>query len=142
METHHDRQVIDAGRRNDHEFTLVTWREFGETVERWGAVHYKIRPRLGTKTTVGGGWYDNSVGVNGAVSPDPGAGTVIRVRINFNNQEARWVPATLAAGGTYKLDLVAPAGAASLEMEAMFEGNTLLAPSRSDPLTVRPYVIK
>lgn len=137
-----DDQVIDAGCLNDHEFTLVTWRETGESVERWGAVHYKIRPRLGTKTTVTGSWYDNSVGIAGAVSPDPGAGTVIRVRINFNNQKARWVPATLAAGGTYSLNLVAPAGAASLDTEAMFEGNTLLAPSRSNPVTVRPYVIK
>jgi hypothetical protein len=137
-----DDQVIDAGCRNDHEFTLVTWRETGESVERWGAVHYKIRPRLATKTTISGGWYNNNASVSGAVSPDPGAGTVLRVRINFNNQKAYWTTVTLTAGGTYKMNLAVPAEAASLQAEAMFEGNTLLAPSRSDPVTVSPYVIK
>ena len=137
-----DDRIINTGCRNDSEFTLVTWRETRETVERWGAVHYKIRPRIGTVTTIVGSWYDNSVAIYGAVKPDPGPGTVIRVRINFDNQKAFWMPVTIASGGSYKIQLTTPAAAVSLDTEAMFEGNTVLAPSRSIPTTVRPYVIK
>ena len=106
-----------------------------------GGVHYQVRPRKKTATSLSGGWWGTDVGLNGRVDPDPGGGEV-RLRINYNNVPARWQRVPLGAGGYFKLDLTAPPGATHLDAEAVYEGSRYFAPSKSPPITVRPYVVK
>ncbi len=80
-------------------------------------------------------------GLDGRVDPDPGGGEV-RLRINFNNVPARWQTVPLGAGGTFQLQLTPPTGANQLDAEAVYEGSRYFAPSKSSPLTVRPYIVK
>jgi hypothetical protein len=135
-----DERIVDANCRSDTEFTILAWRMTPETSERWGGVTYRIRPRRKTTTSVSGGWYSD-VGVNGRVDPDPDGGEV-RLRINFNNLPARWQAVPLAPGGTFQLALAIPAGATQLDVEAVYRGSRYFGPSKSAPVTIRPYVIK
>jgi hypothetical protein len=136
-----DDRIIDAGCRNDREFALVTWRMRRDAAERWGACHYKIRPRKATRTTIEGTWMSGGVTLYGTVTPDPGGG-LVRLRINFDNASTSWLPVQLQPGGGYAAQLPPPPGARSLATEALYEGSAILAPSRSPPYDLFPSILK
>ncbi len=136
-----DHEIIDAGCPNDRDFTITTWRETGETAVDWGGCLFKVRPRKKTTAIIKGGWYANDIVLDGRIDPDPSGGD-IRLRINFNNQKARFQTVKLGPGGIWKLDLVAPAGAGSLETESFYEGSRIFAPCRSPLIMVVPYVVR
>lgn len=136
-----DHEVIDAGCRSDRDFTIVTWRETPETAVDWGACQYKVLPRKKTVATIKGSWYANAIGLDGRIDPDPSGGE-IRLRINFDNQKARFQTVNLGPGGSWKLHLAAPPGANSLETEVFYEGSRLFAPCRSPLIMLVPYVVR
>ena len=133
-----DENIIDAGCHNDREFKIVVWRVEGDTTVKWGGVQYKIRPRNKSATKLTGFWsQDNSIQLNGSVSPDPGGG-IAHVRLAFNGLAAEWKTAPIMPGGAFVLNTTGPAGSTKLDSVALYEGSTLLAPSRSAPMTISP----
>jgi hypothetical protein len=133
-----DENVIDAGCRNDREFKIVVWRLEGDTTVKWGGVHYKVRPRNKSATKLTGFWNDDkTIQLNGSVSPDPGGG-IIHIRLAFDGLAARWLVVPIMPGGAFVLNTLAPADTFKLDSIAVYEGSTLLAPSRSVPLQLSP----
>lgn len=138
-----DERIIRTGCENDQRFQIHAWRQDPESSARWGGVEYEIRPRENTITQLGGFWdYNNEVTLEGKVAPDPGGGTV-QIRLDFQNQQARWVPVAVAGGGKFIWKGHAPANSFVLDGIAYFEGNRKFGSSRSDPVEVKhPPIIK
>ena len=138
-----DDQIIDAGCRNDREFRIVAWRTEGDTAVPWGGVVYKIKPRKGSSTKLTGFWgADGIIQLNGSVSPDP-TGGLAHIRLAFAGLAAEWQVAAIQPGGAFALTVKAPGTSADLDSIALYEGSTLLSPSRSAPLKISaPAAIK
>jgi M6 family metalloprotease-like protein len=133
-----DENIIDAGCRNDREFDIVVWRVEGDTTVKWGGVHYKVRPRNKSVTQLTGYWNDDkSIQLSGSVTTDPGGG-IVHVRFAFDGLAAEWMTAPIMPGGGFILNTTAPVGTGKLDSIALYEGSTLLAPSRSVPLILKP----
>ena len=137
-----DDAVIEAGCENDQRFRIHAWRQDPESSARWGGVEYEIRPRQRTQATLGGTWDDdNRVVFSGAVSPDPGGGTV-RVRVQFGDHAAEWKTTSLHPGGAFSWAGTAPDGTFIAEAVAWFEGNRMFSSARSAPTQAKhPPVI-
>lgn len=132
-----DDTVIDASCKGDHDFRIIVWRVETESATRWGGVHYKVRPRKGTTTTINGDWDSaDMVEITGSVAADPGGGHV-RIRLAYEGLNARWVSAPLGPGGTYAYAEHAPSGTRQVRVIALFEGNKLLSESRSPERLVK-----
>jgi hypothetical protein len=133
-----DEEVIRTGCENDQRFRIVAWRQEGESAVRWGGVEYEVRPREKTETTIMGGWgYGNDVEVNGAVTPDPGGGTV-RLRLDFQNQQPEWLSLQVAPGGAFGWTGYSPPHSFTLGAVAWFDGNRSFGSSRSNDLHLTP----
>ncbi|WOH55369.1 hypothetical protein [Bradyrhizobium sp. BWC-3-1] len=133
-----DEEIINSGCRGDREFKIVVWRVESDTTVKWGGVHYKVRPRQKSATKLTGFWnMDQTIQLNGSVSPDPGGG-IAHIRLAFEGLAARWETVLIMPGGAFVLNTKAPAGAAKLEGMALYEGSTLLGPSRAPPLIIMP----
>jgi hypothetical protein len=81
----------------------------------------------------GGSWdFKDDVMLNGTVAPDPGRGTV-RIRLDFQNQQARWQSVVIAPGGKLTWTVHAPQNSLVLNAIAWFEGSRKLGSYRSNP---------
>jgi hypothetical protein len=132
-----DDKVIDASCRGDHDFRITAWRVEGETAVRWGGVQYKVRPRKRTATDFSGYWDHTEVEIKGHVTPHPGGG-LVRIRLAYADQHARWVSAELQPGGTFVYKEKPPANTFSLLAVALFEGNKYWSESRSPERKILP----
>ena len=75
-----------------------------------------------------------SVELTGAVTPDPGGGSV-RLRRAYDGLDARWVTADLLPGGTFAYREHAPRSRV-LHAIAVYEGNARWSECRSPERTV------
>lgn len=131
-----DERIIRAGCENDQRFTINAWRQDPESSARWGGVEYEIRPREKTEAALTGSWdYSKLVSLDGKITPDPGGG-VVHIRVDFQNHQARWVTTSLAPGGHFSWNEIAPADSFMLEGTVWFEGNRKFGSSRSQPIKV------
>jgi hypothetical protein len=138
-----EEQIIRSGCENDQRFRIEAWRQDAESSARWGGVEYEIRPREKTDTKLSGTWYyANEVILNGTIAPDPGGG-VVHIRLDFENQQARWVTVACAPDGTFTWSGHAPENSRMLEAIAWFEGNRKFSSSRSNAIKLdAPPVIR
>lgn len=84
----------------------------------------------------------NEVILNGTIAPDPGGG-VVHIRLDFENQQARWVTVACAAGGMFTWNDPAPDNSRFLEAITWFEGNRKFSSSRSNVIKLNaPGVIR
>jgi hypothetical protein len=138
-----DSRVIAAGCRNDQRFRITVWRQEPESAARWGGVEYEIRPRQKTAVQIKGTWdYAQLVEVQGKVTPNPGGGTA-RLRLDYENNQPRWVRVSVASDGGFALAETAPANARAVEVVAVFDANRLFGSARSVMLPLKaPSVIR
>ena len=138
-----EEQIIRSGCENDQRFRIEAWRQDAESSARWGGVEYEIRPRKKTDSKLSGTWYyANEVILNGTIAPDPDGG-VVHIRLDFENQQARWVTVDCAPGGTFTWSGRPPQNSRVLEAIAWFEGNRNFSSSQSNAIKLNaPTVIR
>jgi len=134
-----DERIIRTGCENDQRFRIHAWRQDPESSARWGGVEYQIRPREKTKTVLSGSWDNvNSVALKGKVTPAPGGG-VVRIRLDFEKHQARWVSVNATPAGDFSWTGPAPADSRVLYAIAAFEGNRKFGSSVSAQLVLTAY---
>jgi hypothetical protein len=127
-------KIISTGCENDQRFRIHAWRQDSESSARWGGVEYEVQPREKTVVTLRGSWYyTDEVALTGAITPNPGGGS-LRLRLAFDNQQARWVDVSMTSTGAFTWSEHVPRDSSALNAVAWFEGNRKFGSSRSLPV--------
>jgi M6 family metalloprotease-like protein len=136
-------QVIDSGCEGDREFLIMAWRETPHTQERWGAVHYTIRPREESMISLKGYWGRESIVLYGSVTPAPTVGERVLLRLAFAFGDTRWHETTIRNGGSFRTEIDVTDNdeeSEYVEVLARYEGNQDLAPAESNVVQLYQYV--
>ncbi|MBW3537740.1 MAG: hypothetical protein KY395_08285, partial [Actinobacteria bacterium] len=121
----------------DIDFRVETWRVTGESEERWGAVRYRLKPRLKTAISIEGWWVGSLISIHGGIDPDVGAG-VVELHIHPAGEADFWHTVNLGPAATYTLDLDGAAfSATELVATARYDGSPDHAAAISEVLHLK-----
>ena len=120
-----------------------SWARCGELCSLGrGRIRYSARWQKTDLDSSGTWYYANEVILQGTIAPNPGGG-IVRIRLDFENQQARWITVDCASDGTFTWSGHPSENSRILEAIARFEGNRKFRSSLSNAVKLNaPPVIR